>query len=65
MVAVKGTAVHNVAAARTLIVVLAILLAVHWRIALKIALFILAATVIALLGTGAFALLHHPQDGAG
>lgn len=59
MVAVKGTAVQNVAAARALIIVVAILLAVHWRIVLKIALLILAATVFALLGTGAYAVLHH------
>jgi hypothetical protein len=57
--------VDNVAATRAVIVVLAVVLAVHWRIVLKIAFLVLAATVIALLGTGAYTLLHHSHYAIG
>lgn len=59
MIAVKGTQVQNLAATRALIVVLAILIVVQWRIVLKMVLLILAVAFIALLGTGAYEVLHH------
>lgn len=59
MLAVKGTSAQNVEAVRVIIVLLAVAVVIHWRTVLKIAIFILAAAVIVLLGTGAYALLQH------
>jgi hypothetical protein len=59
MLAVRSTSVQSAESVRALIVLLAIILVINWRAVLKIAIFILAVAVLALLGTGAFALLHH------
>jgi hypothetical protein len=59
MFAIKPTSVQSVQSVRALIVLLAVILVINWRAVLRIAIFILAVAVLALLGMGAFALLYH------
>jgi hypothetical protein len=62
MLAVNSISVQSAQSMRALIVLLAIILVISWRAVLKIAIFILAVALLALLGTGAFALLNHAHQ---
>ena len=59
MLATAALSAHNASSVQILTILIAIVVVVFWKTALKLAILILVAALIALLGSGAYVLIYH------